>query len=236
MAETSRRKPTDTSTGQLEDLHVITENGEQCFMWNSNQLTYLAQDRHELPAILATRFGHLATRLDLSYNSLTSFKGINLFTCLNELILDNNNFEDDQLDFRMNLRLKTLSLNKNRLKNLYKLVHSIKSCFPNLEYLSLIGNPLCPGPVLNSAHGQGNAAGKRNAGKLTTVPSDAIISGGMRIDELVLNEPIEVNSNGTISRCRDAGQECVAMNRTEFNIKKYRYVWGGHHVVVILSH
>ncbi|RYY36873.1 hypothetical protein EON62_01445, partial [archaeon] len=58
------------------------------------QLQAAGQDRHELPLILADKFGHLATKLDLSYNSLTSFKNINLFTNLNELILDNNELVD----------------------------------------------------------------------------------------------------------------------------------------------
>lgn len=111
---------TKTSPGQLdEDLHVITENGEQCFMWRSNQLTYISQDRHELPAVLAHKFGSLATKLDLSFNSLTSFNNINLFTNLVELILDNNCLVDEQLEFKQNLRLKTLSLNKNKVKNYY---------------------------------------------------------------------------------------------------------------------
>lgn len=104
---TQQQKPTD--------LHVITENGEQCFMWRSNQLSYIAQDRHELPFVLANKFGLLATKLDLSYNSLRSFKNINLFSKLSELILDNNELEDDHLDFKQNLRLKTLSLNKNKV-------------------------------------------------------------------------------------------------------------------------
>lgn len=97
------------------DLHVVTENGEQCFMWRANQLTYIAQDRQELPIVLANKFGPLATKLDLSYNSLTTYKNIDLFTNLSELILDNNNLEDDHLDFKQNLRLKTLSLNKNKV-------------------------------------------------------------------------------------------------------------------------
>lgn len=99
-------------------LHVITENGEQCFMWRANQLTYIAQDRQELPLILATKFGSLATKLDLSYNTLTSCKNISLFNNLSELILDNNQIEDQQLDeFKLNLRLKILSLNKNKVGN-----------------------------------------------------------------------------------------------------------------------
>jgi len=104
------------------DLHVVTENGEQCFMWRSNQLTYIAQDRRELPLVLANKFGALATKLDLSYNTLNSYKNINHFTNLSELILDNNCFEDNQLDFRQNLRLKTLSLNKNKVSKLFTLI------------------------------------------------------------------------------------------------------------------
>lgn len=108
----------DLSTNNNGDnnLHVVTENGEQCFMWRSNELTYIAQDRQELPQILAIKFGPLATKLDLSYNTLTSFKNINLFTNLSELILDNNCLIDDQMEFRQNLRLKTLSLNKNKVR------------------------------------------------------------------------------------------------------------------------
>lgn len=105
------------ATNLDKDLHVVTENGEQCFMWRSNQLTYIAQDRQELPQILAVKFGALATKLDLSYNSMINFDNINLFTNLSELILDNNNFEDNHLEFRQNLRLKTLSLNKNKVSS-----------------------------------------------------------------------------------------------------------------------
>lgn len=99
-------------------LHVITENGEQCFVWRHNQLTYIAQDKQELPLVFGLKFGNLATKLDLSFNSLTSFGNINLFTNLNELILDNNCLEDDRLDFKQNLRLKILSLNKNKVSTI----------------------------------------------------------------------------------------------------------------------
>lgn len=115
MASNSSSSSSDAHKHSSDDIHVITENGEQCFMWRANQLTYIAQDRHELPLVLATKFGPLATKLDLSYNTLTSFRNINLFVNLNELILDNNQLEDEHLDFRQNLRLKTLSLNKNKV-------------------------------------------------------------------------------------------------------------------------
>lgn len=115
-------KSNESSNQQVTNqLHVITENGEQCFMWRSNQLTYIAQDRQELPSVLADKFGKLATKLDLSYNTLTSYRNINLFTNLSELILDNNHLDDDQLfdGFKQNLRLKTLSLNKNKVSAVF---------------------------------------------------------------------------------------------------------------------
>lgn len=37
-----------------------------------------------------------------------------------------------------------------KLTDLQKLVSSIKFCFPNLEFLSLIGNPLCPTPIVGA--------------------------------------------------------------------------------------
>lgn len=101
-----------------QELHVITDNGEQCFMWRSRELTYIGQDRQELPQVLANTFGQLATRLDLSYNSLRRFNNIGSFNQLSELILDNNEFQDDDLEFRQNLCLKTLSINKNKVSTL----------------------------------------------------------------------------------------------------------------------
>lgn len=196
----NKAKANETADNNVrpEDLYVITENGEQCFMWRSSQLTYIAQDRHELPQVLAKRFGHRATRLDLSYNSLTSFKNINKFTTLFELILDNNNLEDEHLKFALNLRLKTLSLNKNKLKNLYTLISSIKICFPNLEYLSLIGNPLCPGPF----------SGSRCFGYVQVEPA-AVKEASIGIDELILS-----------------GQDfstCSGSSLSDFNHQKYRH-------------
>lgn len=203
MTTTKKEAPASNNKSHPENLYVITENGEQCFLWRSNQLTYIAQERQEIPTILAAKFGHLATRLDLSYNSLTSFKNINSFTNLNELILDNNLLGDDQLDFVPNLRLKTLSLNKNKLTNLYKLVNSIKVCMPNLEYLSLIGNPLCPGPAISAAAG----------GSL----SDANKRGASNIFELVLDP----NARVPISPHHLTSSESVADEL--FGQQKYRH-------------
>lgn len=110
-----------------DNLHLITENEEQCILWKNNQLTYIAQNRGEIPAILATKFGHLAQKLDLSYNTLTSFRYIDSFVHLNELILDNNLLDDDNIYFKPNLYLKTLSINKNKVfDNSFDVVAKLK--------------------------------------------------------------------------------------------------------------
>lgn len=190
--ETSRSNSmsADNKSPESEsDLHIVTENGEQSIMWRSNQLTYIGQDRHELPGILASKFGHLATRLDLSYNCLRSFKHINAFTNLNELILDNNELEDEQLDFRLNLRLKTLSLNKNKLTDLFKLVNAIKVCYPNIEFLSLIGNPLCPGPIAScyqSLEQESSEKAAEQVDESSDMTATTIVNGEIKvIDELM---------------------------------------------------
>ena len=40
--------------------------------------------------------------------------------------------------------LRTLWLNNNELNNMASLINLLKSKCPKLEYLSLLGNPLCP--------------------------------------------------------------------------------------------
>lgn len=42
-----------------------------------------------------------------------------------------------------------------QLTDLCKLVSAIRLCFANLEYLSLMGNPLCPAPLMLADFGPG---------------------------------------------------------------------------------
>lgn len=48
-----------------------------------------------------------------------------------------------------------------KLTNLYKLITSIKIYFPNLEFLSLIGNPLCPSQIYLHSRLAESAVAKR---------------------------------------------------------------------------
>ncbi|RWS26597.1 U2 small nuclear ribonucleoprotein A-like protein, partial [Leptotrombidium deliense] len=123
-------------------------------------LSYVCKECQRIPLVLGNVYGKQAKRVDLSYNSLVSLEGIESFVFLQELILDNNNL-DDSVHFPANIHLRLLSLNKNQVrnirntyshcfrlfeqfKNLDILLRKISVAYPNLTYLSLLGNDACP--------------------------------------------------------------------------------------------
>merc|ERR1711920_1040646 len=87
--------------------------------------------------------GAMMKTLILTKNKLTSLKGLEYFTNLNTLQLDRNGLKNIN-DFPKLTQLKTLWLNNNRLHNLNALLLILKKQCPNLEYLSLLFNPICP--------------------------------------------------------------------------------------------
>lgn len=107
------------------------------------KLSYIGQECYRIPAILGLTYGSQVKRLDLSYNSIRSLDGLQLFPNVEELILDNNDLYDG-VEFFYNDHLTTLSLNKNKFQDLDSLLDSINICFPNITYLSFLGNPACP--------------------------------------------------------------------------------------------
>jgi len=110
------------------------------------QLSYIGKECERIPQILGQTYGDFTKRLDLSYNQLSTLDNIDLFICLEELILDNNEL-GDEVQFVRLASLHTLSLNKNRFKDLDRLLNQLMKCYPNLKYLSLLGNPACPTPL-----------------------------------------------------------------------------------------
>nr|XP_030131787.1 leucine-rich melanocyte differentiation-associated protein isoform X4 [Taeniopygia guttata] len=78
------------------------------------QVSYISQDCEEIPEFLGRKYGHMAKRLDLSFNLLRSLEGLKTFSYLEELILDNNLLGNDLLLPRLP-HLHTLTLNKNQI-------------------------------------------------------------------------------------------------------------------------
>ncbi|XP_053201570.1 leucine-rich melanocyte differentiation-associated protein-like [Panonychus citri] len=118
-------------------------------IWENRSLTFIGQECHKIPLFLVDSFGPKAKRLNLSCNCLHTLSGLDRFINLEELILDNNDL-DDSVNFPYNNRLTTLSLNKNKLVNLEKLLNKLLISFPNLRFLSLLGNRACPDQLSNA--------------------------------------------------------------------------------------
>ncbi|KAG1692024.1 Leucine-rich melanocyte differentiation-associated protein [Nymphon striatum] len=123
-------------------LCIVTYRTEDNLLL-SIELSYIGHECNSIPDILSKSYGELAKRLDLSYNKINSLDGLERFAILEELILDNNEI-NDQVTFPINHQLTTLSLNKNKLKNLDLLLDKLTECYPNLTYISLLGNEACP--------------------------------------------------------------------------------------------
>ncbi|CAB3238980.1 unnamed protein product [Arctia plantaginis] len=112
-----------------------------CF--ESNRLSYCGQECQRIPPALQKMYGAKVKCLDLSYNSIETLKGLEQFTKLEELILDNNKLTD-AITFPRLANLKTLSLNNNQISDLDALMEKISQNFPSLTYLSLLSNKACP--------------------------------------------------------------------------------------------
>ncbi|XP_058433958.1 leucine-rich melanocyte differentiation-associated protein isoform X1 [Marmota monax] len=85
--------------------------------------------------------------MDSDY-SLGSLEGLSAFRSLEELILDNNLLGDD-LVLPGLPQLHTLTLNKNRITDLERLLDHLAEVTPALEYLSLLGNVACPNELVS---------------------------------------------------------------------------------------
>ena len=135
-----------------EDLILQTHDGSQCVTWSSSQLTYMGRDSTEIPLVLSKVYGRHAKRVDFSFCCLVTLKGLESFTVVTELILDNNCLDDDVL-FPEIKNLTALSLNKNKFSKLDLLLSKLSRACPKLIFLSLLGNDCCPDSLTRETDG-----------------------------------------------------------------------------------
>lgn len=119
------------------------------YLDDERKLIYFDQKTYRLPEAILNLYSDRVRHLDLSYNKLSSFESLELFAGLEELVLDNNSLTDHIIFPGQLERVKLLSLNNNKFENLDLLLTKLSLCFPNLEYLSLLGNPACPCHLLS---------------------------------------------------------------------------------------
>ncbi|KAM6442184.1 leucine-rich melanocyte differentiation-associated protein [Liasis olivaceus] len=114
---------------------------------DGTQVSYIGQDCRAIPEFLGRKYGRIAKRLDLSFNLLRSLEGLQTFSSLEELILDNNLLQND-LRLPNLPHLHTLMLNKNQITELEGLLDHLAEVAPSLEFLSLLGNSACPNELV----------------------------------------------------------------------------------------
>ena len=85
------------------------------FCYSDSQLMYIGHNITRIPDVFWKIHGPRIEHLDLSYNIIHNLNGLEHFAVLTDLILDNNSL-GDSLEFPTLMpRLRTLSLNKNRV-------------------------------------------------------------------------------------------------------------------------
>ncbi|GFO38127.1 leucine-rich repeat-containing protein c10orf11-like protein [Plakobranchus ocellatus] len=134
---------------RTDNYNETSPNGNYNPTFADGQLSFIGHDVETIPQELIQDYCNITKRLDLSFNRLMSVAGLEHFKFLKELILDNNELSDD-VTFPYLKELHTLTLNKNSLTNLNSLIEKLAQKFPNLTYLSLLGNQACPNQLSSS--------------------------------------------------------------------------------------
>ncbi|CAL8142267.1 unnamed protein product [Orchesella dallaii] len=107
------------------------------------RLTLAYEGLTDVPKNLIQDYGSIVEILDLSNNKLTSVNFLNSFKKLTTLILDHNYLTAETV-FPTNTNLTTLWLNHNFVDKLHPFVQGLGKSFPNLKFLSLMGNTGAP--------------------------------------------------------------------------------------------
>eukprot|EP01156_Anaeramoeba_ignava_P015156 Anaeramoba_ignava/a611850_31.p1 GENE.a611850_31~~a611850_31.p1 ORF type:complete len:278 (-),score=113.27 a611850_31:317-1150(-) len=120
------------------------ENKEELsYAFEKGKLTIISQDLEEIPITIIRQFALKTTELNLSHNELNKLDGLEQFTSLKSLVLDNNQISSNT-SFPKIRSLETFWINRNQIDNLEKFISAMKISYPNLTYLSMLGNPACP--------------------------------------------------------------------------------------------
>eukprot|EP00039_Didymoeca_costata_P018218 m.332626 g.332626 ORF g.332626 m.332626 type:complete len:280 (-) comp16973_c0_seq1:65-904(-) len=123
------------------------EDANDGIVFQDGQLSCAGKDWTEVPRSIAESYGMKARRVDFCYNQLTSLRHVEMFTMCEELVLDNNNL-GDSVTFPSLPRLKTLTINKNQISDTDSFLTQVKEAYPNLTFLSLLGNAACPNELV----------------------------------------------------------------------------------------
>ena len=83
-------------------------------------------------------------KIDLTETSMRNFENLRYFSQVETIVLDKNGLSDISTCPELKT-LRTLWCNNNEISDLPAFLDDICKKFPNLQYLSLMRNPACPG-------------------------------------------------------------------------------------------
>uniref|UniRef100_A0A1I8N2H8 Leucine Rich repeat protein n=1 Tax=Musca domestica TaxID=7370 RepID=A0A1I8N2H8_MUSDO len=125
------------------------QNNADANGYNANKKELNLSDRNlrELDTAIIATYGECIEHLDLSHNRITRLEWLYQMPNLRCLIMDDNRLRESHFEKLKKVplpKITTLTLNKNELSDLDTTAEMLQQIFPNLEYLSLHGNPMCP--------------------------------------------------------------------------------------------
>ncbi|XP_037827137.1 uncharacterized protein LOC119615131 [Lucilia sericata] len=117
---------------------------------NKKQLNLSHRNLRCLDSATVASYAHCTEYLDLSHNRINNLTWLYEFPHLKCLIMDDNRLREAHFEKlqRPLTNLHTLMLNKNELSDLQSTASILQRIFPNVEYLSLHGNAMCPDNLL----------------------------------------------------------------------------------------
>ncbi|XP_013166743.1 PREDICTED: leucine-rich repeat-containing protein C10orf11-like isoform X2 [Papilio xuthus] len=110
---------------------------------DDTRLTLAYENLYEVPRTIVERFSDHIKYLDISHNKITNLDAVVHFKHLTSLIVDTNPITENCILPPLP-KLQLLWFNHCRISSLYPWAGKLKESCPNLEYLSLMGNPAAP--------------------------------------------------------------------------------------------
>jgi WD40 repeat protein len=131
-----------------EETPFRSLNVDEEMRFDGYQLSCIDLELGMIPMAVAVRYGPKAKRLDLSSNLIKDLSHLSKFSCLEELVLDNNLLQNVGFELPPMPHLTTLSINKNKIANLDRLLDEVARNCPAIRFLSMVSNPACPNELV----------------------------------------------------------------------------------------
>jgi len=126
----------------VQKYEIVDSSDEELVQDTKESINLAGRALEAIPSIVAARAEGIRI-LTLTNNQMKRWTLLSRFTSLETLVLDKNNLKS--LEGMPTMKtLKTLWLNNNQIDDFELILQEVQSLFPNLEYLSMLRNPINP--------------------------------------------------------------------------------------------